>query len=164
MTPRAIYTFPQVPETVRLNSSDLHFIKHTLPLEFLEYRVENSETLDKDGIIHWQKKFVKALKDSSDWVSITVLFVLMITIQVISKDILIPLWFMFCTGMESSFNMAAETFVDVIWLRFLEDDVKVQRKLLEAQKACIGADVSTHESSTSDYLLPLTCPTSSSLY
>ena len=67
MPARAIYTFPQTPERVRLNPSDLRFITHSLPKSFLELRESND--VDQAGVHRWQQHFVKALIQSHDWVN-----------------------------------------------------------------------------------------------
>jgi hypothetical protein len=66
MPARAIYTFPQTPERVRLNSSDLRFITHCLPKSFLELRAGND--VDEAWVHRWRQHFVKALIESRDWV------------------------------------------------------------------------------------------------
>jgi hypothetical protein len=66
MPARAIYTFPQTPERVRLNPSDLRFITHSLPKSFLELRASSD---DQAGEPRWRQRFVKALIESHDWVN-----------------------------------------------------------------------------------------------
>lgn len=66
MPARAIYTFPQTPERVRLNPSDLRFITHSLPKSFLELRA--GDDVDEARVHRWRQRFVKALIESHDWV------------------------------------------------------------------------------------------------